>query len=100
MLQDELVRVYYEDDTASLYVATFDSEYLYVLCLPILENDAKTKGYTRVVESVVDASDKHGELRNILIKYNSPEFGDSIVDDICRLFDYPTTIDMTPEEEK
>jgi hypothetical protein len=38
--------------------------------------------------------DKHELLRDILIEYNNPEYGDCIIDDICRLFKYPTTIDI------
>jgi len=34
---------------------------------------------------------KHNKLKNILIKYECEEFGDCILDDICILFDYPTT---------
>ena len=36
----------------------------------------------------------HQHLREILIKYNSPEYGDCIVDEICNLFNFP----MTDEE--
>ncbi len=36
----------------------------------------------------------HQYLREILIKYNSPEYGDCIVYEICNLFDFP----MTDEE--
>ena len=36
----------------------------------------------------------HQDLREILIKYNSPEYGDCIVDEICNLFGFP----MTDEE--
>ena len=36
----------------------------------------------------------HQDLREILIKYNSPEYGDCIVDEICNLFNFP----MTDEE--
>jgi hypothetical protein len=44
--------------------------------------------------------DRHEKLRSILIDYGNKEFGDSIVDDICELFDYPTTLEHcqdTPE---
>lgn len=34
----------------------------------------------------------HSDLRDILIKYNSTEYGDCIVDEICSLFGCPTTI--------
>tara|TARA_R100000700_G_scaffold38736_1_gene50417 strand:- start:418 stop:618 length:201 start_codon:yes stop_codon:yes gene_type:complete len=35
---------------------------------------------------------QHNKLRKILIKYNNPEFGDCIIDEICELFIYPTTL--------
>lgn len=35
--------------------------------------------------------EKHYQLRDILIKYGNPEYGDAIIDEICRLFDYPVT---------
>lgn len=35
--------------------------------------------------------EKHEKLRNILIKYNAPEHGDCIIDEICVLFDEKTT---------
>ena len=34
---------------------------------------------------------RHNELREILMKYNCPEYGDCIIDEICHLFDYPLT---------
>mgnify|MGYP003153967900 CR=1 FL=1 len=34
---------------------------------------------------------KHENLRNILIKSGSKEYGDLILDEICNLFEYPTT---------
>jgi hypothetical protein len=34
---------------------------------------------------------KHEQLRKILIEYKCVEFGDSIIDDICKVFNYPTT---------
>lgn len=40
---------------------------------------------------------KQEKLREILIKYNSPEFGDSIIDEICELFGYPTTVMKCPK---
>lgn len=43
-------------------------------------------------ENKVDKTHQH--LREILIKYNSPEYGDCIVDEICNLFSFP----MTDEE--
>jgi len=37
---------------------------------------------------------KHNKLREILISYEVEEFGDAIIDDICRLFDYKTTTEV------
>tara|TARA_R100000734_G_C3304151_1_gene94647 strand:+ start:497 stop:643 length:147 start_codon:yes stop_codon:yes gene_type:complete len=34
---------------------------------------------------------KHENLRNILIKSGSKEYGDVILDEICDLFEYPPT---------
>jgi hypothetical protein len=39
----------------------------------------------------------HEKLRGILINYGSEEYGDCIVDEISWLFNYPTTVDITPE---
>ena len=49
---------------------------------------------------IAEAKDTHDKLREILIKYNSPEYGDAIVDEISSLFNFPTTIDIEPEEEE
>jgi len=42
----------------------------------------------------------HDKLRDILKEYGNPEFGDLIVDDICQLFNFPTTIDEESENIK
>ena len=47
--------------------------------------------------SIEQAKETHDVLREILIKYNNPEFGDCIVDEICWLFGFPTTTDVEPE---
>ena len=47
--------------------------------------------------SIEQATKVQNELREILIKYNNPEFGDFIVDEICWLFGFPTTTDVEPE---
>lgn len=44
----------------------------------------RAKHYTR----------QHEDLREILFKYGNEEYGDSIVDEICELFNHP----LTPEE--
>jgi len=38
-----------------------------------------------------DIVHKHNKLRSILIEYGCEEYGDSIIDDICELFNYPKT---------
>lgn len=43
---------------------------------------------------------KHDELRGIMIKYNNPEYGDAIIDEISTLFGYPTTTAYEQEGEK
>jgi hypothetical protein len=50
-------------------------------------------------ESAEDIEQTHNKIREILIRYNNPEFGDCIVDEICFLFGYPTTTDINPEED-
>jgi hypothetical protein len=42
----------------------------------------------------------HNDLREILMKYNSPEYGDCIIDEICDLFNYPLTNDEYDEVMK
>jgi hypothetical protein len=42
--------------------------------------------------------EKHEQLRSILIEYGCEEFGDFIIDEICVLFDYPTTINYYKED--
>ena len=49
--------------------------------------------------SIEQAKETHDALREILIKYGCEEYGDCIVDEISRLFSFPTTIDVEPEEE-
>ena len=49
--------------------------------------------------SIEKAKEIHEKLRSILIKYDNPEYGDCIVDEISWLFNFPTTIDVEPEEE-
>ena len=46
------------------------------------------------------AKQTHSDLREILVKYNNPEYGDCIIDEISRLFSFPTTIEVEPDEEK
>ena len=48
----------------------------------------------------MEVTEVHNRLKNILIDYGSQEWGDNIVDDICTLFEYPTTTDIEEKEEK
>jgi hypothetical protein len=41
---------------------------------------------------------KHNKLREILQEYGCEEFGDCIIDDICNIFDFPTTTFKTQED--
>ena len=77
------------------------------------ESDIKAEGFTRKIdeiESVVislqpneitdeEADKNHEKLREILIRYENPEYGDCIVDEISFLFGHPTTNDVHPEED-
>ena len=38
--------------------------------------------------------EKQEKLRNILVGYGCEEYGDVIIDDICLLFNFPTTVDF------
>lgn len=41
----------------------------------------------------------HDKLRDILIDYGNAEYGDCIIDEICELFNFPTTIEIEHEGE-
>lgn len=41
---------------------------------------------------------KHNDLREILEKSGAKEYGDILIDEICRLFGYPETTDIEEEE--
>jgi len=47
-----MIRVYFETDSVSEQVATFESENHYMVCLPILKEIARQDGWLRVTESV------------------------------------------------
>ena len=47
-----MIRVYFETDSTSEEVATFESENHYMVCLPILKELARQDGWLRVTESV------------------------------------------------
>tara|TARA_R100000278_G_scaffold94984_2_gene72511 strand:- start:474 stop:644 length:171 start_codon:yes stop_codon:yes gene_type:complete len=46
---------------------------------------------TRKLKTMENIKNKHENLRNILIKSGSKEYGDEILDEICNLFEYPPT---------
>lgn len=46
-----MITVYFESNSHAKQVATFEDEYLYILCLPALEEEAKANGM-RVTETV------------------------------------------------
>lgn len=41
----------------------------------------------------------HNRIRSILIDYGNQEFGDCIIDEICKIFNFPSTIDIKPKEK-
>ena len=53
-----------------------------------------------MTQDIEKTKDTHEKLRNILIDYGCEEYGDAIVDEISTLFNFPTTIDIEPEEEE
>ena len=53
-----MIRVYFETDSVSEQVATFESENHYMVCLPILKEIARQDGWLRVTESDVDLNDE------------------------------------------
>lgn len=53
-----------------------------------------------MMQETEKTKETHDRLKEILIKYNNPEYGDCIVDEISSLFNFPTTIDIEPEKEK
>ena len=49
-----MIRVFFEDDTLSEQVATFEKESYYIACLPTLKELARQDKWMRVTESVVE----------------------------------------------
>ena len=55
------------------------------------------RDHTQVIEIegkdsfIIQMANKHDKLRKILIKYEVEEYGDSIIDEICKLFNYKKT---------
>ena len=47
-----MIRVYFETDSVSEQVATFESENHYIACLHVLEELARQERWERVTESV------------------------------------------------
>ncbi len=47
-----MIKVYFETDSYSELVATFESEEIYITCLPALEQKAKEQGFNKVTESI------------------------------------------------
>jgi hypothetical protein len=50
------------------------------------------------IEEIEKLKDIHDKLRSILIDYNSPEYGDCIIDEICIAVGIPTTLVYYKEE--
>ena len=53
-----MIRVYFETDSVSEQVATFEGESHYIACLPVLEELARQEKWARVTESDVDLNDE------------------------------------------
>jgi len=53
-----MIRVYFETDSVSEQVATFEDENHYMVCLPILKEIARQDGWLRVTESDIDLNDE------------------------------------------
>ena len=56
-----MIRVYFETDSVSEQVATFESENHYIACLPVLEELAKQEKWARVTESDEPEYEYHEE---------------------------------------
>ena len=54
----KMIRVYFETDSVSEQVATFEDESHYIACLPVLEELARQERWARVTESDVDLNDE------------------------------------------
>ena len=55
-VEAKMIRVYFETDSVSEQVATFESESHYIACLPVLEELARQERWERVTESVEEKS--------------------------------------------
>jgi len=47
--------------------------------------------YVLTIRKIVMIENVHHNLRSILLNYECPECGDIIIDEICKLFNYPNT---------
>lgn len=47
--------------------------------------------------AIREVEQTHNKLREILRDHGNQEWGDCIIDEICNVFSYPTTIDINPE---
>jgi hypothetical protein len=93
-----MIKVYFESKNHAELVATFENESIYIACLPTLKKVAKSQGM-EVTESIDEyLEETHENLRSVLIEYNCEEYGDAIIDSICNVFNYPTTIEYYKEE--
>ena len=57
-VEAKMIRVYFETDSVSEQVATFERENHYIACLPVLEELARQEKWARVTESDVDLNDE------------------------------------------
>ena len=57
-VEAKMIRVYFETDSVSEQVATFEDESHYIACLPALKELAKQEGWTHVTESVDEEWEK------------------------------------------
>lgn len=49
--------------------------------------------------NIEKTQEMHQKLRDIIESYGNKEFGDCIIDEICQLFNFPTTTDIETEGE-
>jgi len=79
-------------NTADISLSEDNGEDLLIITKP---NKLKTiingQEYKGLESNTDKIESKHNELKKILIDYECEEFGDCIIDDICKLFNYPNT---------
>ena len=54
-----MVKVYFEGKGTSEWVATFADEETYIKCLPILEEEMKSRGWEFLTESMDEEEHEH-----------------------------------------